>query len=642
MIEILGSEGTAERRAAEQLRDFLLAWYPGALEDTQTHVSIFSSVQAFGQRTQDIDVLVMAQFGPRTPTVCPPGTSKNARLVSVAFTVEVKNHTVDDVRFVGTTVETRYGKQWKNASSQASEQMFALRKYLEERAGKAPFLVNFIWLRDVATDQLPTRPHNILGSDATWQNIVECLNDSRVGENLRNGSVIAASPAVIQECRDVLAAGIEPTNLDRRRIELISRRLVNSQRYVAALGTQLLVFRGRGGTGKTVNLLRLAHDLYRDRAMRVLLLTYNNALVSDLQRLLAIMKIDAGVVSRAIQVQTVHSFIFGLHDALLAPLPDGGSISHRYSQAKAELQLHRPAITPEDITTLKRTADGVLDWDFVLIDESQDWPEDERDLIYWFYGHSHVVLSDGVDQLTRQARATDWTSVVPPERRQIVTLRKTLRLKRNLCEFVQLLGKELNLGDLAIEPVLEQTGGLVTVLVGDYLAEREFHEKSVVALTQGDGNKRLDMLYCVSDSQIVIEPNGRRHSRAASTFTQWGEKVWDGVDAAARKSFPVSVDQLRIVQYESCRGLEAWTTVCLGADRFYERKLHEGRAVAAQEAQVLIDPEERAREYAARWLLIPFTRAIDWLIIEIESRESELGKILTRVTESLPEPTEWI
>src|SRR5690606_11154749 len=86
---------------------------------------------------------------------------------------------------------------------------------------------------------------------------------------------------------DVLTKRIVDTPLDRKRVERITKRLIDDQQYASKLGTQLLIFRGRGGTGKTITLARLAHDLYSDRISRSLILTYNLTLVSDIKRTLA-------------------------------------------------------------------------------------------------------------------------------------------------------------------------------------------------------------------------------------------------------------------------------------------------------------------------------------------------------------------
>jgi hypothetical protein len=643
MITIHGPELAQETRAAELLREMILTWYPQAEADPETRIWLLSSVQCYGRTTQDVDVLLLATFGPRAPMVTVPGVEQSARLRTLACTFEVKTHLPDAVHFAGQRVLVDYGTSKKDVTQQASDQMFALRNYLVQRIGKAPFSVDFIWLRGVPTAQLPKPPHNVLGCDSTWVDVLRCIRDSRLGPSLCDGELWSGKPDVLERAAEELSRGLEATRLDRQRIERLTSRLLAGQRYAREMGTKTLVFRGRGGTGKTANLLRLAHDLYQDQGARILLLTYNNALVADIQRLLVLMSIPSASISRSIKTQTVHSFVFALHSALVGneTMPQG-TIEERFTRAKAEILEYLAITTQEDRAQIIGDPSGTFNWDYVLIDESQDWFEDERDILYQLFSSQRVVLADGVDQLTRRATRADWLSTLPASRRQVVPLKRTLRLKRNLCEFVLLMGRELGLGELNIEPVEEQAGGLVTIYVGDYLSERATHD-DVVNLTVEDGNKPVDTLFVVSDRHVSRTVSSGRSSRAAETFASWGYEVWDGVDLATRKTFPTSVDQLRVVQYESCRGLEAWTTVCLGADHFYERKLNEGRRLAtASPGELFTDPEQRARDYAGQWMLIPFTRSIDWLVIEVSSRESVLGQMLQRVTSSMGEPTEWL
>ena len=35
---------------------------------------------------------------------------------------------------------------------------------------------------------------------------------------------------------------------------------------------------------------------------------------------------------------------------------------------------------------------SIIDWDYVLIDEGQDWPGDERDLLYSIFGAERVIV----------------------------------------------------------------------------------------------------------------------------------------------------------------------------------------------------------------------------------------------------------
>ena len=48
------------------------------------------------------------------------------------------------------------------------------------------------------------------------------------------------------------------------------------------------------------------------------------------------------------------------------------------------------------------------DWDYVLIDEAQDWKKSEKDIIFHLYGAKRLVVADGVDQFVRGTEKMDF------------------------------------------------------------------------------------------------------------------------------------------------------------------------------------------------------------------------------------------
>ena len=109
----------------------------------------------------------------------------------------------------------------------------------------------------------------------------------------------------------VFSRSLTPSKIDRKRLENITKSILDrsQQKYAEKLGKQLLIFRGRGGTGKTVQLIRTAYQAYDEMGLRVVLLTYNKALVADLRRLLAHAKVKDAVGERSFSVKTIHSFM---------------------------------------------------------------------------------------------------------------------------------------------------------------------------------------------------------------------------------------------------------------------------------------------------------------------------------------------
>ena len=71
----------------------------------------------------------------------------------------------------------------------------------------------------------------------------------------------------------------------------------------------MILLRGAGGTGKTVLLLQIARYLHDTQDARILLLTYNHALVGELFRLLVLLRIDRQIRFGSIVVRTVHGYL---------------------------------------------------------------------------------------------------------------------------------------------------------------------------------------------------------------------------------------------------------------------------------------------------------------------------------------------
>jgi hypothetical protein len=291
-----------------------------------------------------------------------------------------------------------------------------------------------------------------------------------------------------------------------------------------------------------------------------------------------------------------------------------------------------------------------------MIDESQDWPENEKKILYKLYGTNKFVIADGVDQLVRGVKHIDWKD---SQNSQVVSLTKSLRLKTGITKFVQHFAEAIDYGQWDLVPLPENHGGKVIVLEGDKSLVKENFENYILDLKK-HGNENIDMLFCVPPSWVVktkeINKEGQkvttRHSRIAQMLTNWGYSVWDGVNPDIRHSFPIDKDQLRALQYESCRGLEGWTVVNLAFDEFHEFKrnpnymsesdMNLSKHSDGGTLDFLTTDDEILQNHANKWAMIPLTRAIDTMIIHINSSESFIGNILKEIHKLHPEEIEWI
>jgi hypothetical protein len=171
-----------------------------------------------------------------------------------------------------------------------------------------------------------------------------------------------------------------------------------------------------------------------------------------------------------------------------------------YAASKAELLKLLSGQTRETLAVESPTQEHpeTFGWDYVLVDEAQDWPDDERDLLFTLYGPNRVVIADGVDQLVRQSMACDWTR--GNHKKQTVGLPKALRLGSVLCQFVAAFSDAIG-GEWDQEANDELLVGEITIIDGPYT------QKNHEAIMRGhadDGNQPLDALFCTrSDRNLA-------------------------------------------------------------------------------------------------------------------------------------------
>ena len=637
-VEIVPSTGTgAEFEAAETLR----RWFRAFAGDDDA-VTIVVGARTEGEAVEDIDLLVIGEFafGRLLPDEALPDRLRGRRceIRDFVFTIEIKSHDPSDVRLVrGNNIEVRYDKRWKSATDQANKQKYAFKNWTERQLEiVAPRISHAVWLRNVPGNALKKRPRHALFSDSELKDLFALLDATMFERTSRdNGlaivtSIIGRDRGNIGQLRAFFQQSIQLGTLDRRKLERICERIVREQNYIEKMGQQMLVFRGRGGAGKTLRLLNLMSYLCREKAARVLFLTYNRALVQDVRRLISVL----GLSEKRAQIQTTDSYLMALCAAMGMPAKrDGNAIDwDDFAARKLELAQRLSAMTREEIKAQVAGTDSgeIANWDYVLIDEGQDWPAAERSVVMSLFGHRRIVVADGVDQFVQSASHSDWTSGVPTGERQIVTLPKSLRLKANLCRFAIGFAREMGLHDWNMDLDTDLSGGKVKVFLRPF-TEADHRE---IELKQARmGNAPIDALYCISTAHNSV------HRNFPAQLEAWGAQVWDGTVSQNRGRYPVRLAQHRIVQYRSCRGLEGWTVVCLDLDRFFDEQVR--HAPKADSPDLLIDAAAYARRHAARWCLIPFTRAIDTLVVHA-CEQSELGQVLLRLAGTYPDFVEIV
>lgn len=635
MISAPLNSDSNEAKAAHELKDLICNAEPEVATDGSIQISILSDIQCYGQTPQDLDIVLIMHRGRNAST----NLGKDTLFPSGYVVIEVKDHPADRIRFEGTNCLVEYRGEWHNASNQSRAQRFSLKNYLEENSvSRVPFIVDILWLRQVPNSQLPTQINNIAGRDINWPTLAK-----KIKALYQSISATSREIGLQQyfQVKKILQETITPGMLDRKKLELISKAIAQRDRqYIEKLGSQLLIFRGRGGTGKTLRLLQLANFIYTEKGLRPLLLTYNRALAQDINRLLALMRISDGVGEPGIGVRTAYQFFRQWMLGLELIDSNEEDFYGKYEALKSEfLELIRSeTLSPRELGKAKSDSSAELSWDFILIDESQDWPENERDLLYLLYSHKRIVLSDGIDQFVRSHTAVDWRAPLKDlSETQVVPLRRSLRMKMALCDAINSVAEQLSVPNWNLEPEPDVFGGQIIVLSGTQYSQSQ-HEDILERLIDS-GNKPIDMLFCVPPQHVSKDADGSRWSQIGVSLKKWGYEIWDGASDSARSRYPTSLEQHRIVQYDSSRGLEGWTVVCIGLDKFFDYKL--SQCSTPEQTDLLIDLDSLQHAFASLWTMIPLTRAVDTLVVQIEDKNHPIYSVFKYTAEKFPEHVEW-
>ena len=655
MIHLFGSMESSEGEAATTLRQLILDSWPWVEADPGTEIHIITGVKCHGQPVRDLDLVLVGYFSARAnyAPFLPFFDTWDNRLKrpntihvqSICLVIEVKDSLPESVRFIGTQVEVQYGLVWKSVTEQSHKQVFALKNYLQCHCINAPHITNLIWLRNVKNVDLPKRPHNILGGNTTWDLVINVIGQQSP-PRFRDGqwAIDARLPNQFDDFQaicNILTRTIQPTHLDRVKMDRICRAAANKG-WMDFLGFKHLIFQGRGGAGKTVILLRLAWKAHEDRNARVLILTYNKALVADLRRLFTLMNLPDSLGENTIQIQTIHAFLYSVLRGLGFDYDEAPCLeNYEEYKERALSYIKEGAIMESDIEGLMMGTDE-FNWDYLFVDEAQDWPENEIELLRCLYPKTKFVIADGIDQFVRNEARSDWRAGLAPQEVHIVNLKTCLRMKMGLTRFIKQFASALGLGQWNILPNTDAPGGRVIIIEGDYFTSSDFHDQ-IIRYNEADGNYPVDMLACVPPLLISRDHNGQvAGSVPANIFATWGQQVWDGVSEDIRTNYPTSVRQLRIVQYDSCRGLEGWVVINFRLDAFYEYKKQQWQPPVDPAPGFYADDPSLAHLFAARWTMIPMTRAIDTLVIQIGTEHSLIRDALGQAANSCSDFITWI
>lgn len=572
-------EPTTEYLAAKTLKELLAR----DLRNIEGEIWLIPSVDihpATGRH--DIDLIMIGHLDNFHTDIA---SYREIEVKSFFTTIEIKSHSADGICKEGTHLLVRYPNGTEDVTRQSNDQKESIRRFLSgplaQIGTRVPFITNIIWLTGITQDDFNNSVNlpnsNILASDSSVDDIFQAIGRQ---SKLRDyGFVSAFAKDVTQDdikhISDIFYAkrnGADSMTL--RRINLLQEKN-NILNNLESNNSKIIILSGHAGTGKTIMLLREAYDL-TNKGYKCLFITYNTALIADLKHTLQFIK-----PTPTFELQSMHSLMIGLlgKAGLWNKSKD---ISKDFSQAvSARLRS-------------KREFDQ-LSYDYIFIDEAQDWKQEEAELLLRHCKNAHIVIADGIDQFMYAQDHTNWGSQTLPK------LNICLRQRSNLVYFVKTFASKLGIY-WDVEASRNLPGGKVIIT---HKYDRGLHEQ-LYTDTLSHGCTAYDIMILAPKS---LTTSG--HFDLADAYRHAGINIYDGIDKEQRHKIygkeNYDNNECRIYTYESCRGLESWVTICLRFDQlFSEEHPHDYRDI----------PYSAARQYMlGLWTMMPLTRAIDTLVL---------------------------
>ncbi len=647
LVKIIGeNDGSDEYAAAEKMKHIINRTVPNTAIG---EIVLFPSATLFGQAVKDIDIMMIGNLKNYPVDIVFNHDGAFSKeivfLESFCTTIEVKAHSITGVKKEATNLYVRYNTGWHNVTKQSNDQKISAMNYFKYILGDSPYITNLIWFVEVSEaelDNILTFRNNIMMSNALpetfeFREVVQKLAYQRLPKKWGGRYIIEClfngkdADSVAKALQFFSKAKAGMGELTRTKIEQITNTELK-EATPCLEGDILNIFRGRAGTGKTIDLIKTAIKLVDEKGARVQILTYNRALVSDIRRLFALAELPDMFAEKCVSINTMQSFFFSLiNGCLYGGKLTGEEYLRKYSQV-LEMMIEFLKSDPEAKELVKGICedDPKLNWEYILIDEAQDWSELERTLILLLYEKNKVFVADGGQQFVRSIIPCDWT-IVPNKNN--IRLKYCLRQKRNLVKFVNAFSGLLDPSRNKIIASENLVGGKVIIIEN---ADRFYQTiKAEKNALQRLGNEAYDLLFIVPPSLVV--QNEERCFSLYKEFEHEGLLLWDGTNENNRLEYSIDIEQSRVLQYESVRGLEGWTVCCMNYDEYMDIKEQQFIPDTKGSALFLESIEDKKKRYLVNWALIPLTRAIDTLIITLKNSDSKYSRMMLQLAKKYPD-----
>lgn len=449
------SKQSSESRTAEILEQALLKSKP-ELGHPDIKLEIISDLYLPGRQ---IDLVLLYHDTRAEDSLFK--TSDGSLVHSFVQVIEVKNHSPDNIQFRGSSLEVSYNDKWHNATEQCDKQIYAFKEFQKSsiKGSKrldSVFVQKAIWLTRVPKTSLSIPQEKssvpVHFSNINWLDLVDNQEPSYFDKDRIQAFFKNKKFHDFETLSARLKQKVTPTKLDLQRINALTKMRFDAEKtqYIQKLGTGLLLLRGRGGTGKTMSLIQIGLHLARQNK-KCLIITYNHGLISDISRhLFLIGETDSSFsYSKMPQIQTRYSFVQDLY------VNTFGQEAEKDIRKIGSLDLREAT----RLQKLFQKDNLESEFNYVLVDEGQDWKPEHRDFLYKVFGSGHVVIADGVNQFVGSDRCQWDKPDIQINRRH--SLKSSRRTKGATCQVVGDIATEFGINDWDLEPDPEMHGGVL-------------------------------------------------------------------------------------------------------------------------------------------------------------------------------------
>lgn len=560
-------------------------------------------------------------------------SKKDVWFNSSLFILELKKHnTTESISIRNGNLFVKQTDGLKDASDQSFNQVHPLKNFLAEKliisGGEVPRITNLIWLYKWG-DNKPEGyedVENLILGKINFDRLLEQLcrlnapveysnNPGNYNYGSINESIRLKMSNFLEDRRKEKAIGIGL--ISRNKLNNIIRKDIDVEHssYFKNVGEKLIILKGKPGTGKTIHLANLAYHA-KELEYTPLILTFNRALSQDIDRLM-----EYSGFGGLIQINTLHQFFLKIlkNNGLIDEVTSEIFENNNYVDLLADLM----ELIKDSKSELEIRKELGIDFDLIFVDEAQDCDEIERDLIFKIFGITNCVISIGNRQIVRKKKTEiRWALGTTKNERQVVNLKISHRNKKDLTDWHNTFSNyHYKQRPWELKENRNLHGGkLILLKTNEY--SKALHIQLDKNLIKNE-NSKYDLMFLTPNKTTNINYS----SEICERLDGWNFNYFNNNDKENKtKKFPI--DAYRILNYQSCRGLEAWTIVLWNLDTIIQN-------IKANYVKDFPEStESEITEHVNNWLLMIFTRAIDTLVITFKNYESEEYKMILSLTRS--------